>query len=396
MMWYKVGAADEPPGKSGIAHFLEHLMFKGTANRAPGEFSEIVARNGGKENAFTSQDYTGYYQIVSKDKLGLMMELEADRMMGLVLNQESINIERQVVIEERRTRVETSPQAKLNEQVMAATYSNHPYRLPVIGWKHEIEALQLDDIIGFYKKWYAPNNAILIVSGDVNPSEVYDLAKTYYGKLPFKKIPLRLRPSEPNQHAPREVVLRDPRVLQPSWSRRWLAPSYNSPNKNHAYALEVFAEVMGGGNTSRLNTSLVISQKLAVSAGAWYASDALDTSTFVVWFSPRSGISMDVVSAALEKELYKVKRNGTTKEEVNRAKQRLLDSAIFARDSIEGPAQIFGVAMTTGQDVEDVENWANRISDVTPDQVDLAAQAVLKINTSTTGILLPTDNIKAK
>ena len=396
MLWYNVGAADEPPGKSGIAHFLEHLMFKGTVNRAPGEFSEIVARNGGRENAFTSHDYTGYYQIVSKDKLGLMMELEADRMMGLVLNQESINIERQVVIEERRSRVETSPRAKLNEQVMAATYSNHPYRLPVIGWKHEIETLQLDDIIGFYKKWYAPNNANLIVSGDVVPSEVYELAKIYYGKLPFKKIPLRLRPSEPNHYAPREVILRDSRVLQSAWSRRWLAPSYNSTNKNHAYALEVFAEIMGGGITSRLNSSLVVNQKLAVSAGAWYAADALDTSTFVVWFSPRSGVDMDIVSAAIEKELYKVKRNGATIEEVNRAKQRLLDSAVFARDSIEGPARIFGVALTTGQSVVDVENWANRISNITPEQVQLAAQAVLKINTSTTGILLPADKEKAE
>ena len=389
MVWYNVGAADEPPGKSGIAHFLEHLMFKGTENRMPGEFSKIVARSGGRENAFTSHDYTGYFQIVSKDKLGLMMELEADRMMGLVLTQKNIDIERQVVIEERRSRVETSPQAKLNELVMATTYINHPYRLPVIGWKHEIQELQLEDIIEFYKKWYAPNNAVLIVSGDVSPSEVYALAKLYYGKLPVKKIPTRVRPSEPNHHAPREVILRDPRVLQPAWSRRWLAPSYNSLNKNHAYALEVFAEVMGGGSTSRLNVSLVVSQKLAVSAAAWYAPNTLETSTFVVWFSPRSGVDMDVISTAVLEELNKVKKNGVTLKEVNRAKQRLLDSAVYARDSIEGPAHIFGVALTTGQNVNDVENWANRISKITPEQVNLAAQAVLKINTSTTGILLP-------
>lgn len=215
MVWYKVGAAEEPPGKSGIAHFLEHLMFKGTNKRAPGEFSKIIARNGGSENAFTSQDYTGYFQTIAADRLALMMEIEADRMTGLVLTDEIIQPERQVVIEERRSRTDSSPSALLGEQVTAATYSNHPYRLPVIGWEHEIRALTREEIVDFYQTWYAPNNAILVVSGDVAPERVRELAETYYGPIAAKKLPPRARPTEPPHHAPREVVLRDARVDQP-------------------------------------------------------------------------------------------------------------------------------------------------------------------------------------
>ena len=269
MVWYKVGAADEPPGKSGIAHFLEHLMFKGTEQRGPGEFSEIIARNGGRENAFTSQDYTGYFQTITADRLALMMELEADRMTGLVLTDEIIQPERQVVIEERRSRTDSSPRARLSEQVTAATYSNHPYRLPVIGWEHEIRALKREEIIDFYQTWYAPNNAVVVVSGDITPEQVRKLAETHYGPIPAKELPPRIRPSEPPHHAPREVVLRDARVDQPGWSRRWLAPSYVAGDKEHAYALVILAEIIGGGSSSRLYSSLVIDQALAVSAGAW-------------------------------------------------------------------------------------------------------------------------------
>ena len=389
MMWYKVGAADEPPGKSGIAHFLEHLMFKGTNKRAPGEFSEIIARNGGRENAFTSQDYTGYFQTIAADRLALMMELEADRMTGLVLTDDIIQPERQVVIEERRSRTDNSPRALLNEQVSAATYSNHPYRLPIIGWEHEIRALTREEIDGFYQTWYAPNNAILVVSGDVTAAQVRELAETHYGPIPAKKLPPRIRPSEPPQHAPREVVLRDARVNQPAWSRRWLAPSYVAGDSEHAYALEILAEIIGGGSSSRLNSSLVIDQALAVSAGAWYSPDQLDMTIFGVWFSPRPGVDVDKLAGALQEQIARFLKDGANQEEVERAKQRLVDSAVFARDSLGRPARIFGVALTTGQSVEDVEQWPARISAVTVEQVNAAARAVLRTETSTTGILLP-------
>jgi len=389
MVWYNVGAADEPPGKSGVAHFLEHLMFKGTKKRAPGEFSKIIARNGGRENAFTSQDYTGYFQTIAADRLALMMELEADRMTGLVLTDEIIQPERQVVIEERRSRTESSPRALLSEQVRAATFSNHPYRLPIIGWEHEINALTRKEITDFYETWYAPNNAVLVVSGDVTPEQVRALAETHYGPIPAKQLPPRVRPTEPPQHAPREVVLRDARVEQPSWSRRWLAPSYVAGAKQHAYALEVLAQVIGGGSSSRLYSSLVIDQELAVSAGAWYSPDHLDRTTFGMGFSPRPGVDVDELASALQEQVERFLKDGATEEEVARAKQRLVDSAVFARDSLSGPARIFGSALTTGQTVEDVEQWPARISAVTVEQVNAAARAVLRPETSTTGILLP-------
>ena len=389
MVWYNVGAADEPPGKSGIAHFLEHLMFKGTAKHKLGEFSDIIARNGGSENAFTSQDYTGYFQTIAADRLALMMEFEADRMTGLILTDEIIQPERQVVIEERRSRTDSSPRALLNEQVNAATYSNHPYRLPVIGWEHEISALTREEIVGFYKTWYAPNNAVLVVSGDVTPEQVRALAEKHYGPIPAQKLPPRVRPTEPPQHAPREVVLRDARVDQPAWSRRWLAPSYVAGDKEHAYALEVLSQVIGGGSSSRLYASLVIDQELAVSAGAWYSPDNLDRTVFGVWFSPRPGVDVDKLAGALEAQMARFLKDGANEEEVARAKQRLVDSAVFARDSLSGPARIFGAALTTGQTVDDVEQWPARISAVTVEQVNAAARAILHPETSTTGILLP-------
>ncbi len=389
MVWYKVGAADEPPGKSGVAHFLEHLMSKGTDKRAPGEISTIIARNGGRENAFTSQDYTGYFQTIAADRLALMMELEADRMTGLVLTDDIIQPERQVVIEERRSRTDSSPRALLGEQVTAATYSNHPYRLPIIGWEHEIRALTREDIVDFYQTWYAPNNAVLVVSGDVTPAQVRELAETHYGPIPAKEVSSRVRPSEPPHHAPREVVLRDARVEQPGWSRRWLAPSYIAGDNEHAYALEVLARVIGGGSSSRLYSSLVIDQALAVSAGAWYSPDHLDETTFGVWFSPRPGVDVDKIADALQAQIARFLEDGATEEEVERAKQRLVDSAVFARDSLGGPARIFGVALTTGQSVDDVEQWPARISAVTVEQVNAAARAILRPETSTTGILLP-------
>jgi zinc protease len=389
MVWYKVGAADEPAGKSGIAHFLEHLMFKGTPTYPDGRFSEIVARNGGQENAFTSQDYTGYYQTVAADRLELMMTLEADRMTNLVLSDAIIEPERQVVLEERRARVENNPGAVLSEQVGAATWLNHPYRLPVIGWEHEIAALTRDQIIDFYRHWYAPNNAILVVAGDVDAGQVRALAERHYGPIPRGDVPQRLRPSEPPQHGAREVVHRDARVEQPGWSRRYLAPSYSAGASEHAYPLEVLSEILGGGTTSRLYRALVVDGDLAASAGAWYTADDLDMGTFGVAYSPRPGVDMAKATQALEAEIAKLLADGVTGDEVARARQRLIDGTVFARDSLDTAARVFGAALTSGQTVADVEAWPQRIAAVTAEQVNAAARAILRPDSSTTGILLP-------
>ena len=391
MVWYKVGAADEPTGKSGIAHYLEHLMFKGTETRAPGEFSQIIADLGGRENAFTSQDYTGYFQTIAPQHLGLMMELEADRMTGLVLTDEIIEPERRVILEERLSRTENNPRALLSEQVAAATWLNHPYRLPIIGWAHEIETLGRADLESFYETWYAPNNAVLVVSGDVDPQEVFRLAQETYGKIPAKPLPPRLRPTEPPQIAPREVVMRDARVDQPAWSRRYLAPSYVAGDTAHAYALELLSEIIGGGTTGRVYRSIVVDQSLAASAGAWYSPGNLDLTTFGLWFSPRPGVPVETVREAMDDQIASLIKDGITADELERAKQRLIDSAIFARDSVGGPARVLGAALASGQTVADVEAWPDRIRAVTVEQVDAAAREIFNENRSTTGVLLPAE-----
>jgi zinc protease len=389
MVWYRVGAADEPSGKSGIAHYLEHLMFKGTKTRAPGEFSQIVADLGGRENAFTSQDYTAYFQTVAPQYLETMMELEADRMTGLVLDDEIIEPERKVILEERLSRTENSPNALLSEQVSAATYLNHPYRLPIIGWAHEIETLSREDLEAFYRTWYAPNNAVLVVSGDVDAEAVFQLARNYYEPIAAHDLPDRVRPAEPPQRAPRDVVMRDARVEQPSWSRRYLAPSYTSGDPTHAYALEVLSEILGGGTTARIYKSVVVESALAASAGAWYSPGSLDLTTFGFWFSPRPGVAMDDVEAAIDTQIETLLADGVSEDELARAKRRLIDSAVFARDSVSGPARVFGAALASGQTVDDVEAWPSRIEAVTVEQINAAARAIFRPEASTTGVLLP-------
>ena len=302
-VWYKVGSADSPLGKSGLAHFLEHLMFKGTANLEPGEFSRIVARNGGNENAFTGPDYTGYFQTIAKDRLELVMRMEADRMVNLVLDDDEVVRERSVVLEERSQRTDNDPGARLGEQLNATQFYHHPYRLPVIGWRHEMETYSREDALDFYRAWYAPNNAVLIVAGDIDAAELRPLAEKYYGAIPARPVPERDRVQEPPQDARREVVLSDPRVQQPYWLRSYLAPSFSAGASEHAYPLEVLSEILGGTSTSRLYRSLVIEQKLATSAGAYYRGTALDLTTFRVYATPRPGVSLDQLEAAVEAEL---------------------------------------------------------------------------------------------
>lgn len=391
MVWYRVGAADEPAGKSGIAHLLEHLMFKGTPDIPPGEFSKIVARHGGRDNAFTSSDYTAYFQNVATDRLELVMKMEADRMRNLVLDDQNVATERAVVEEERRSRTDNNPSALLSERLEAALYLNHPYRRPVIGWGSELATLGRADAEAFYKTWYAPNNAILVVAGDVKPDQVLALARKYYGPLKPEAIPDRekLRAEEPPQVAARRVVLEDPRVQQPSWTRLYLAPSYSEGRTELAYPLQVLSEILGGGATSRLYKALVVEQGLAAGAGAWYDPSALDFTTFGIGITPRPGVDIAAVEAALAAELRKVAETGISAEEVERAKSRLRANVTYARDSLHTAAQVLGEALTTGQTVEDVEAWPERIAAVTPEQVNEAARAVLDDKASATGVLLP-------
>ena len=389
MVWYKVGAADEAPGESGLAHFLEHLMFKGTETLGPGEFSRIVAENGGRENAFTSWDYTGYFQSVASDRLEIVMEHEADRMTGLKLTDEIVLPEREVVREERRSRVDNDPGSQLFELINATLYLNHPYRVPVIGWDHEISALNTESALAFYRRWYAPNNAILIVTGDVDAAEVRRLAEKHYGPIAAKPVPARARPTEPPQHAARRVILKSPRVNQPNVSIRYLAPSYRTSNEGEVYALQVLEEILGGGSSSRLYRSLVVEQGLAAAAGAGYDADRYDQSIFSFFGSPRPGHEVDEVEAALRAEIERVLNEGVEAEEVAAAKKRMMAGAIYARDPLGAAPRIIGGALAAGRSIAELEAWPERIDAVSVEQVNAAARAVLRDERSVTGLLLP-------
>jgi zinc protease len=390
MLWYKVGSADEPIQKAGIAHVLEHMMFKGTEEHPDGEFSDIVARNGGRENAFTSYDYTGYFQTVAKDRLELIMELEADRMTNLVLDPAQVKTERQVVIEERSQRVETNPSGKLSEMANASLFLHHPYGTPIIGWEQTVESITAEDMEAFYERWYAPNNAVLIIAGDVTAEEVRPLAEEHYGPIPRADVPERDRLDEPEQNAPRRVELESPRVRQPSLSIRYLAPSYNTAEEaSRPYALQVLSEVLGGGPTSRLYERLVVEDALAVSAGSWYSPSALDTTDFGFYISPRPDIELAKAEQALRAEIEKLLSDGVTEQEVANAIDRLRADAVYAQDNVNTAPRVIGRALATGRTVEDVEAWPQRISEVTPQQVEAAAKAVLDPNASVTAVLKP-------
>src|SRR6266581_7717293 len=275
MLWYRVGAADETSGKSGLAHFLEHLMFKGTAKNPQGLFSQTVATIGGQENAFTSSDYTGYFQRVARERLRTVMEFESDRMTGLVLTDDVVKPELQVVLEEQNMRVANNPGARLSEQMEAALYLNHPYQRPIIGWRQEIEKLTRDDALAFYKRFYTPNNAILIVAGDVTAEEVKILAEDTYGKVArVTEVAPRQRPQEPAQVASRTVTLADARVTQPSVQRYYLVPSYTTAKSGESEALEVLSHILGHGASSRLYDLLVVEKSIAVNAAAGYSGSA--------------------------------------------------------------------------------------------------------------------------
>ncbi len=389
MVWYRAGAMDEPPGRTGAAHLLEHLMFKGTEAFPDGAFSQIVARNGGRENAFTSQDFTGYFQSVAADRLELMMELESDRMTNLILSQDDIDTERQVVLEERRSRIENDPGSRLGEQANAAMYMNHPYRNPVIGWEHEIRALTRDDLMEFYRDWYAPNNAILVVVGDVTVDQVRPLAEKYYGRIPPRQLAPRVDWREPPAKAAQLVTLADPQVRQPSWSRRYHAPGYIYGATEHAYALEVLADILGGGTTSRIYRSLVVEQKIAAGAGAWYSPSSRGPTSFGFYGSPLPGGDLAPIEAAMEAEIEKLLRDGVTEDEVARAKARLQAEAIYARDSLRAPAHSLGGGLVVGMTVENIEAWPERIGAVTVAAVNAAARAVLRNEATVTTVLVP-------
>ncbi|MCA1525912.1 M16 family metallopeptidase [Bradyrhizobium yuanmingense] len=390
MIWYKVGSADETPGKSGLAHFLEHLMFKGTAKHPAGEFSQTVLRVGGNENASTSVDYTNYYQRVPKEQLPTMMEFEADRMTGLVLKDENVLPERDVVLEEYNMRVANNPDARLNEQIMAALYLNHPYGRPVIGWHQEIEKLDREDALAFYRRFYAPNNAILVIAGDVDAAEIRPLVERNFGSIPAQPaIPARrVRPQEPEPAAPRTVTLADPRVEQPNMRRYYLVPSATTAAAGESAALDVLAQLIGSGSNSYLYRALVVDKPLAVSASASYSSISLDPTQFAISAAPKPGVSFSEVEQAVDGVLANVAQNPIRAEDLERVKTQLIAEAIYAQDNQAVLARWYGGALTTGLSIEDIRSWPDRIRAVTAEQVRAVAQKWLEKKRSVTGYLI--------
>ncbi|WP_170785101.1 M16 family metallopeptidase [Ruegeria lacuscaerulensis] len=394
MVWYRAGSADEPVGSSGVAHFLEHLLFKGTDTLAPGEFSATVAANGGNDNAFTSYDYTAYFQRVAADRLELMMRMEADRMRNIRLSEDDIVTERDVILEERNQRTDNNPRALFGEQMNASQYLNHRYGVPIIGWRHEMETLDMEDALSFYQTHYAPNNAILVVTGDVEPDEVKALAEKYYGVIPANPdLPERIRSQEPPQTAARRLTFKDARVSQPYVQRSYLAPERNAGEQEKAAALFMLAELLGGGNTSYLTEKLQFEQQKAVYTGAFYRGVSLDDTTFDLFIVPAQGVSLQEAEEAMDAAVAGFIADGVNQEDLDRIKMQLRASQTYARDNVDGIGNRYGRALTSGLTVEDVQAWPDVLQAVTGEEIIAAAREVLQLETSVTGWLMRDDEV---
>ena len=390
MVWYRAGAADEPRGKSGIAHMLEHLLFKGTENLAPGEFSKTVAANGGSDNAFTAKDYTAYFQRVAADRLELMMKMEADRMRNLRISEEDVLTERDVVLEERNQRTDSDPSALFGEQRTAAQYLNHPYGIPIIGWRHEAEKLSRADALAFYETYYSPNNAILVVAGDVTTADVQALAEKHFGPLePSLDLPVRARVSEPPHLAERRLKFSDERVAQPYIIRSYLAPERNAGEQSEAAALTILAELLGGSSqTSFLGKRLQFDEQIAVYSSAFYSGQSLDATTFGLVVVPAANVSLQDAEDALDRVVAEFLEQPINQEQMGRIKQQIKASEIYGRDSLRGLANSYGSALTQGLTLKDVAAWPEVLAAVTEEDIKAAAAKVFDRRQAVTGWLM--------
>ncbi len=387
MVWYKIGSADEPVGASGVAHFLEHLLFKGTDVLEPGEFSATVAANGGSDNAFTSYDYTAYFQRIAADRLELMMQMESNRMNNLRISEDDIETERNVVLEERNQRTENSPNALAREQFRAALFQNHRYGVPIIGWKHEMEQLDLQDAIDFYDLYYSPNNAILVVAGDVEPEEVRAVAEQYYGVIPAEaQLPKRERPEEPPQRAERRITYVDARVSQPYLVRSYLAPERDPGAQKEAAALVYLAELLGGSSfTSALGQALQFDTQTAIYTNASYDGSSLDDATFSFAVVPSEGVSLSEAEAAMDDVISAFMEGEIDPDRMESIRTQLRASEIFALDNVNGLARRYGAALTQSLTVADVQAWPDVLQAVTADDIKSVAAKVFNRDQAVTG-----------
>jgi zinc protease len=389
MVWYRAGAADEDPGNSGIAHFVEHLLFKSTDRLESGELSRVVSANGGSDNAFTSYDYTAYFQRIAADRLDLVMGMEADRMRNIRFVPDEVETERQVILEERNQRTDSDPGAIFSEQRMAAQYMNHPYGIPIIGWRHEMEDLSIEDARAFYDRHYWPNNAILIVAGDVTPEEVRTLAEKHYGTIPANpELAERERVGEPPQLAERRLTYEDPRVAQPYVIRTYLAPERDAGAQEEAAALTLLAEILGGSNaTSVLGQKLQFESQKAIYTAAFYGDMSLDDTTFGLVIVPAEGVSLDEAEAALDQAIAEFMAEGVDPAQLERIKMQVRASIIYGEDDLSSLARVYGMGLTSGLTVEDIEAWPDVLQATTAEDIMAAAERVFDRRNAVTGWL---------
>ncbi len=389
MVWYRVGAADEVPGVSGLAHFLEHLMFMSTDTLAPGAMDEIVGAQGGELNAETDWDYTAYHERVAADRLDLMMQLEADRMRNLRVTEDEVTTEREVILQERGESTDSDPVMLLEERVLAAQYMNSRRGVPVIGWRHEMEKLTRDQALAFYRAFYAPNNAIVVVAGDVTPDAARRMAEAHYGPLaPTPGLAPRVRPSEPPQRAERRIRMTDARVGVPRLSRSYLAPARHSGSQDAAAALTVLAELLGGGgNAALLARALMFGEATASSVDVYYDPAGMDRTTFEIEVVPAEGVSLGAAEAALDAALVAFLADGIDPAALARVKARLRADEIYARDDSAGLAWTYGEALTVGLTLDDIKAWPALLQAVTPEAVRAAARDLLDRRHAVTGHL---------
>ncbi|MFL2980511.1 MAG: M16 family metallopeptidase [Methylophilaceae bacterium] len=372
MVWYRAGSLDEVNGKTGVAHLLEHMMFKGTKTTKPGEYSEIVAAAGGRENAFTGADYTAYFQRLEKSKLPISMKMESDRMQNLVVTEEEFKKEIQVVMEERRWRTDDKPKAQVNELFNSLIFRAHPYGRPIVGWMSDLENMTHEDALEWYKKWYSPNNAILVIGGDVDTQEVFAEAKKYFADIPAFEIDKRKPQIEPKQNGSRRAVLKAPSKL-PYLQMGYPAPSLGKDgqeNKKEAFALEVLVGVLSGTSSSRLNQNLVRNTSRAISVGAGYSMLSRGgQSSFEMYGTPSEKVSVVDLEKYLKLELKKIVDNGVTDAELNRVITSVIAGEVYQKDSVFGAVMQIGQLETMGYSHKIVDDYIDNIKQVTSQDI---------------------------
>jgi len=388
-IWYRAGSMDEVNGTTGVAHVLEHMMFKGTRKVPAGEFSKIIAAAGGRDNAFTSRDYTAYFQTLERSRLPISFRLESDRMQNLVLSADEFAKEIKVVMEERRLRTDDQPHSLVHEAMTATAYQVHPYRHPIIGWMTDLEHMTVDDARRWYERWYAPNNAVLVVVGDVKPKEVFALAEKHFGKIKPRALPARKPQAEPEQTGIRRLTVKAPGKLP------YLAMGYHVPVLRDAdkdwepYALEVLAGVLDGNASARLNKNLVREQRVAQSAGAGYDSLGRGTELFYLVGTPSEGRTVAELEAAIRAELEKIVNDGVSEEELDRVKAQVTASQVYQLDSVFYQAMLIGQFEMVGLSYKDIDNMVKKIRSVTPAQVQEVARKYIKDESLTVAVLDP-------